>query len=88
MAKEQKQSVLQPVRGKVLNEYKGDKELQDFLDKVFNGPDDKHKVIVLKDSDPESDTDRFFMGLLMQLGIFDELNNQSEQSEGTNEFNL
>jgi len=88
MAKEQKQSVLQPVRGKVLNEYKGDKELQDFFDKVFNGPDDKHKVIVLKDSDPESDTDRCTMQLLMQIGVFDKINSQSKQSEEANEFNL
>lgn len=88
MAKEQKQSVLQPVRGRVLNEYKGDKEIQNFFDKVFNGPDDKHRVIVLKDSDPESDTDRLTMQLLMQLGVFDELNNQSEKSEETNGFNL
>lgn len=78
MAEEQKQSEIQRVRGRILNKYKGNKEIQDFLDKAFNGPDDKHKVIVLRDSDPESDTDRFFMGLLIQLGIFDELNNQSE----------
>ena len=79
MAEEQKQSEIQMVRGRILNKYKGNKEIQDFLDKALIGPDDKHKIIVLRDSDPESDIDRFFMGLLIQLGIFDELNNQSEQ---------
>lgn len=59
-----------------------------FFDKVFNRPDDKHKVIVLKDSDPESDTDRCTMQLLMQLGVLDKINSQSKQTEGTNEFNL
>lgn len=74
MEEEQKQSALQMIRGRALNRYKGNKEIQDFLDKVFNGPDDKHKVIVLKDSEPESDLDRFGMSLLMQLGVFDEYN--------------
>lgn len=78
MAEEQKQSEIQMVHGKVLNEYKDNKDIQDFLDKAFIGPDDKHKIIVLRDSDPESGIDRLIIELLMQLGIFDELNNQSE----------
>jgi len=86
MTEEYKQSAFQKVHGRILNEYKDNKEMQDFLDKAFNGPDDKHKVIVFKDSEPESDIDRLSMDTLMQLGVLDKISNKSKQSEELNQW--